>query len=54
MNHYQITNFLIFYFRKPRYEDKIQYTIAEKKEKKASKAHVNSVFFKQLRKLLRK
>ncbi|KAH8343356.1 ATP-binding cassette sub-family D member 3 [Drosophila kikkawai] len=38
--------------RKSGYEDKIQYTIAEKKEKKASKAHVNSVFFKQLRQLL--
>ncbi|EDX18414.1 GD17461, partial [Drosophila simulans] len=38
--------------RKPGYEDKIQYTIAEKKEKKAGKAHVNSVFFKQLRQLL--
>ncbi|XP_044249234.1 ATP-binding cassette sub-family D member 3 [Drosophila takahashii] len=38
--------------RKPGYEDKIQYTIAEKKEKKAAKAHVNSVFFKQLRQLL--
>ncbi|KAH8368363.1 hypothetical protein KR084_010405 [Drosophila pseudotakahashii] len=38
--------------RKPGYEDKIQYTIAEKKEKKASKAQVNSVFFKQLRQLL--
>ncbi|BFG02685.1 ATP-binding cassette sub-family D member 3 [Drosophila madeirensis] len=38
--------------RKSSYEDKIQYTIAEKKDKKANKAHVNSVFFKQLRKLL--
>ncbi|KAH8421347.1 hypothetical protein KR009_002422 [Drosophila setifemur] len=38
--------------RKSGYEDKIQYTIAEKKDKKAAKAHVNSVFFKQLRKLL--
>lgn len=38
--------------RKPGYEDKIQYTIAEKKEKKSTKAHVNSAFFKQLRKLL--
>nr|NP_001259733.1 ATP binding cassette subfamily D member 3, isoform C [Drosophila melanogaster]AGB95572.1 ATP binding cassette subfamily D member 3, isoform C [Drosophila melanogaster] len=37
---------------KPGYEDKIQYTIAEKKDKKAGKAHVNSVFFKQLRQLL--
>lgn len=34
--------------------DKIQYTIAEKKDKKAVKAHVNAVFFKQLKKLLRK
>ncbi|XP_054727793.1 ATP-binding cassette sub-family D member 3 [Anastrepha obliqua] len=38
--------------RKPGYEDKIQYTIAEKKEKKGTKAHVNAVFFKQLRQLL--
>ncbi|XP_014087753.2 ATP-binding cassette sub-family D member 3 [Bactrocera oleae] len=38
--------------RKPGYEDKIQYTIAEKKEKKGGKAHVNAVFFKQLRQLL--
>ncbi|KAH8273347.1 hypothetical protein KR018_005304 [Drosophila ironensis] len=38
--------------RKSGYEEKIQYTIAEKKEKKAAKAHVNSVFFKQLRQLL--
>ncbi|XP_067641245.1 ATP-binding cassette sub-family D member 3 [Eurosta solidaginis] len=38
--------------RKPGYEDKIQYTIAEKKDKKSTKAHVNSVFFKQLRQLL--
>lgn len=38
--------------RKPGYEDKIQYTIAEKKDKKATKAHVNAVFFKQLKKLL--
>uniref|UniRef100_A0A0K8VF60 ATP-binding cassette sub-family D member 3 n=1 Tax=Bactrocera latifrons TaxID=174628 RepID=A0A0K8VF60_BACLA len=38
--------------RKPGYEDKIQYTIAEKKDKKGSKAHVNAVFFKQLRQLL--
>ncbi|XP_036319476.1 ATP-binding cassette sub-family D member 3 [Rhagoletis pomonella] len=38
--------------RKPGYEDKIQYTIAEKKDKKGTKAHVNSVFFKQLRQLL--
>ncbi|XP_011177265.1 ATP-binding cassette sub-family D member 3 [Zeugodacus cucurbitae] len=38
--------------RKPGYEDKIQYTIAEKKDKKGTKAHVNAVFFKQLRQLL--
>ncbi|XP_034473698.1 ATP-binding cassette sub-family D member 3 [Drosophila innubila] len=38
--------------RKSGYEEKIQYTISEKKEKKANKAHVNSVFFKQLRALL--
>ncbi|KAH8290069.1 hypothetical protein KR044_007029 [Drosophila immigrans] len=38
--------------RKSGYEDKIQYTISEKKDKKANKAHVNSVFFKQLRELL--
>ncbi|XP_034118477.1 ATP-binding cassette sub-family D member 3 [Drosophila nasuta] len=38
--------------RKSGYEDKIQYTIAEKKDKKSNKAHVNSVFFKQLRELL--
>lgn len=45
---------MLVFFRKSGYEDKIQYTIAEKKEKKTGKAHVNSVFFKQLRQLLRK
>uniref|UniRef100_A0A1A9ZK04 ABC transporter domain-containing protein n=1 Tax=Glossina pallidipes TaxID=7398 RepID=A0A1A9ZK04_GLOPL len=34
------------------YENKIQYAIAEKKDKKVPKAHVNAAFFKQLRKLL--
>ncbi|KAI8120416.1 hypothetical protein FF38_01537 [Lucilia cuprina] len=38
--------------RKPGYEEKIQYTIAEKKDRKSPKAHVNAVFFKQLKKLL--
>ncbi|TMW51549.1 hypothetical protein DOY81_003380 [Sarcophaga bullata] len=38
--------------RKHGYEEKIQYTISEKKDKKSPKAHVNAVFFKQLRKLL--
>lgn len=45
---------MFFVHRKSGYEDKIQYTISEKKDKKSSKAHVNSVFFKQLRQLLRK
>lgn len=44
---------LILFYRKSAYEEKIQYTISEKKDKKANKAHVNSVFFKQLRQLLR-
>lgn len=39
---------------KPRPEDQIQYTIAEKKDKRAVKAHVNAVFFRQLKELLRK
>jgi len=33
-------------------EDQIQYCIAEKRDKKGHKAHVNSEFFKQLRKLM--
>lgn len=45
---------LNLFYRKSAYEEKIQYTISEKKDKKSSKAHVNSVFFKQLRQLLRK
>lgn len=38
--------------RKSGLEDKIQYTIAEKKDKHTTKAQVNAAFFKQLRKLL--
>lgn len=38
--------------RKPRPEDQIQYTISEKKDKKAPKAHVNKLFFRQLKQLL--
>ncbi|XP_031622800.1 ATP-binding cassette sub-family D member 3 [Contarinia nasturtii] len=34
-------------------EDQIQYTISEKKDKRIAKAHVNSIFFRQLRELLR-
>lgn len=45
--------FSFYFYRKSAYEEKIQYTISEKKDKKANKAHVNSVFFKQLRQLLR-
>lgn len=41
-------------YSKPRPEDLIQYTIAEKKDKRAVKAHVNAVFFRQLKELLRK
>lgn len=39
---------------KLRPEDLIQYTITDKKDKRAPKAHVNAVFFRQLRELLRK
>lgn len=49
-----INKFYFYIFRKHGYEEKIQYTISEKKDKKSPKAHVNAVFFKQLRKLLRK
>lgn len=38
--------------RKQRPEDEIQYFISDKKEKRSPKAHVNAVFFKQLRALL--
>lgn len=48
-----LKNNLLVYFRKSGYDDKVQYTIAEKKDKKPSKAHVNAVFFKQLRQILR-
>lgn len=40
--------------RKMRPEDQIQYTITEKKDKRVTKAHVNAIFFRQLRELLRK
>lgn len=40
-------------YRKPRPEDQIQYMIADKQDKRA-KAHVNAIFFRQLRELLRK
>lgn len=43
-----------FRFRKLRPEDQIQYMITEKKDKRAAKAHVNAVFFRQLKELLRK
>lgn len=43
-----------FFSRKLRPEDQIQYTITEKKDKRVTKAHVNAVFFRQLRELLRK
>lgn len=49
---YNNIDFLIY--RKLRPEDLIQYTITEKKDKRVAKAHVNSVFFRQLRELLRK
>lgn len=39
--------------RKPRPEDQIQYLIKENKEKKAQKAHVNAIFFKQLKALMK-
>ncbi|XP_037918924.1 ATP-binding cassette sub-family D member 3 [Hermetia illucens] len=39
--------------RKPRPEDQIQYLIKENKEKRPQKAHVNALFFKQLRVLLK-
>uniref|UniRef100_A0A6B2EGR3 Putative peroxisomal long-chain acyl-coa transporter abc superfamily protein n=1 Tax=Phlebotomus kandelakii TaxID=1109342 RepID=A0A6B2EGR3_9DIPT len=38
--------------RKNRPEDQIQYLIAEKKDKRTQKAHVNRLFFQQLRVLL--
>ncbi|XP_059223265.1 ATP-binding cassette sub-family D member 3 [Stomoxys calcitrans] len=38
--------------RRSAFDEKIQYTISEKKDKKPTKAHVNAVFFKQLRQLL--
>ncbi|XP_050067522.1 ATP-binding cassette sub-family D member 3 [Anopheles maculipalpis] len=38
--------------RKQRPEDEIQYLISDKKEKRSPKAHVNAVFFNQLRALL--
>uniref|UniRef100_A0A6E8VE17 ABC transporter domain-containing protein n=1 Tax=Anopheles coluzzii TaxID=1518534 RepID=A0A6E8VE17_ANOCL len=38
--------------RKQRPEDEIQYLISDKKEKRSPKAHVNAVFFNQLRTLL--
>lgn len=38
--------------RKLRPEDLIQYAITEKKDKRVAKAHVNAVFFRQLRELL--
>lgn len=44
----------LFIFRKQRPEDEIQYFISDKKEKRTTKAHVNSLFFKQLRALLSK
>lgn len=47
-------HFSISSSRKPRPEDLIQYTISDKQDKRIQKAHVNSVFFKQLRELLRK
>lgn len=42
------------YFRRKnlRPEDKIEYFISEKKDTKRAKAHVNAVFFKQLKFLL--
>lgn len=47
--------FCLFDFcSKLRPEDLIQYTIIDKKDKRAPKAHVNAVFFRQLRELLRK
>lgn len=50
-----IVYFLSFYFipgRKPRPEDQIQYTITEKTDKRLQKAHVNGIFFAQLKELL--
>lgn len=44
----------VFFFSKLRPEDLIQYTITDKKDKRAPKAHVNAIFFRQLRELLRK
>lgn len=50
-----ISMFICFFFcSKLRPEDLIQYTITDKKDKRAPKAHVNAVFFRQLRELLRK
>ena len=52
---YLINAFFILYFviyRKPRPEDQIQYLIADKKDRRVVKAHVNAIFFKQLRALL--
>lgn len=45
-------NFTFSNCRKPRPEELIQYTIAEKKDKRATKAHVNAIFFRQLKELL--
>uniref|UniRef100_A0A0K8TQR6 Putative peroxisomal long-chain acyl-coa transporter abc superfamily protein n=1 Tax=Tabanus bromius TaxID=304241 RepID=A0A0K8TQR6_TABBR len=39
--------------RKPRPEDQIQYLIKDSKEKRPQKAHVNALFFKQLRALMK-
>lgn len=44
----------VFFPSKLRPEDLIQYTITDKKDKRAPKAHVNAIFFRQLRELLRK
>lgn len=55
IKHY--SNWLYQYFSfysKLRPEDQIQYTISEKKDKRIPKAHVNAIFFRQLRDLLRK
>lgn len=52
-NHSNSLYVLFCSIRKPRPEDQIQYMIVDKKDKRA-KAHVNALFFRQLRELLRK
>lgn len=51
-SHHQLSLLNFFRRRKGRPEDQIQYFITDKKDPRQVKAHVNGVFFKQLKYLL--